>query len=88
VIAYNLENLWRRLALPKKIGNWSLTSLQQRWVKAGGHLIKHARYYRVLLASRLPRRLFGSMLPQDRGAAAVKRVAKLERQRIERSEAI
>ena len=28
----NLGNLWRRLALPKKIGNWSLTSLQQRLV--------------------------------------------------------
>jgi hypothetical protein len=28
VIAYNLENLWRRLALPQRIGNWSLTSLQ------------------------------------------------------------
>ena len=28
VIAYNLGNLWRRLALPKMIGNWSLTSLQ------------------------------------------------------------
>jgi hypothetical protein len=25
VIAYNLGNLWRRLVLPKKIGNWSLT---------------------------------------------------------------
>ncbi|OLE02277.1 MAG: hypothetical protein AUI36_43490 [Cyanobacteria bacterium 13_1_40CM_2_61_4] len=23
-------NLWRRLALPRRIGNWSLTSLQQR----------------------------------------------------------
>ena len=30
VIAYNLGNLWRRLVLPKKIENWSLTSLQQR----------------------------------------------------------
>ena len=30
VIAYNLGNLWRRLALPKRIDNWSLTSLQQR----------------------------------------------------------
>jgi hypothetical protein len=28
VIAYNLGNLWRRLALPNGIGNWSLTSLQ------------------------------------------------------------
>jgi hypothetical protein len=30
VMAYNLGNLWRRLVLPKKIENWSLTSLQQR----------------------------------------------------------
>lgn len=29
LIAYNLGNLWRRLALPKKIENWSLTSLQR-----------------------------------------------------------
>ena len=26
VIAYNLGNLWRRLALQKKVDNWSLTS--------------------------------------------------------------
>ena len=63
LIAYNLGNLWRRLALPKKIDNWSLTSLQQRLVKTGGRLIKHARYYRLLLAeSHLTRRLFGSMV--------------------------
>ena len=30
VIAYNLGNLWRRLVLPKRTDNWSLTSLQQR----------------------------------------------------------
>ena len=36
VIAYNLGNLWRRLVLPKGIGTWSLTSLQQRLVKTGG----------------------------------------------------
>jgi len=63
VIAYNLGNLWRRLALPHRISNWSLTSLQQRLVKTGGRLIKHARYYRLLLAeSHLTRRLFGSIL--------------------------
>jgi len=63
VIAYNLGNLWRRLALPKEIGKWSLTSLQQRLVKTGGRLIKHARYYWLLLAeSQLTRRLFGGML--------------------------
>ena len=36
IIAYNLGNLWRRLVLPQRIGNWSLTSLQQRLVKTGG----------------------------------------------------
>ena len=61
VIAYNLGNLWRRLAMPRRIGNWSLTSLQQRLVKTGGRLVKHARYYWLLLAeSHLTRRLFGT----------------------------
>jgi hypothetical protein len=63
LIAYNLGNLWRRLALPGRISNWSLTSLQQRLVKTGGRLIKHARYYWLLLAeSHLTRRLFTGML--------------------------
>ena len=63
VIAYNLGDLWRRLALPKRIDNWSLTSLQQRLVKTGGRLVRHARYYWLLLAEgHLSRRLFGSML--------------------------
>jgi hypothetical protein len=63
VIAYNLGNLWRRLVLPKRIDNWSLTSLQQRLVKTGGRLVKHARYYWLMLAeSHLTRRLFGSMV--------------------------
>jgi len=63
VLAYNLGNLWRRLVLPKRIDHWSLTSLQQRLVKTGGRLIKHARYYWLLLAEgRLTRRLFGGMV--------------------------
>ena len=68
IIAYNLGNLWRRLVLPHRIGNWSLTSLQQRLVKTGGRLIKHARYYWLLLAeSHLTRRLFASMLGRING---------------------
>jgi len=68
VLAYNLGNLWRRLALPKRIENWSLTSLQQRLVKTGGRLVKHARYYWLLLAeSHLTKRLFGSMLRRIAG---------------------
>ncbi|MGA3162032.1 MAG: hypothetical protein ABSC77_12520 [Terracidiphilus sp.] len=32
-----------------KVDDWSLTSLQQRLVKTGGRLIKHVRYYWLLL---------------------------------------
>jgi len=47
----------------KKIENRSLTSLQQRLVKTGGRLIKHARCYWLTLAeSPLTRRLFGGMV--------------------------
>ncbi|MDE3137600.1 MAG: transposase [Acidobacteriota bacterium] len=64
-IAYNLGNLCRRLVLPRKIDKWSLTSLQQRLVKTGGRLVKHARCYWLLLAEgHLHRRLFGQMLPR------------------------
>ena len=63
VLAYNLGNLWRRLILPPRIKRWSLTSLQQRLVKTGGRLVKHARYYWLLLAEgHLTGRLFGDML--------------------------
>jgi hypothetical protein len=37
--------------------------LQQRLVKTGGRLVKHARYYWLMLAeSHLTRRFFGSMV--------------------------
>jgi hypothetical protein len=47
----------------KRIEKWSLTSLQRRLVKTGGRLVKHARYYWLMLAeSHLTRRLFGGMV--------------------------
>jgi hypothetical protein len=55
VIAYNLGNLLRRLALPGVIQSWSLTSLQQRLFKTGGRLIRHARYFILQLAESWPR---------------------------------
>ena len=50
VIAYNLGNLLRRLALPLTIGSWSPTILPQRLFKTGGRLIRHARYFTLQLA--------------------------------------
>jgi hypothetical protein len=61
-LAYNLGNLWRRLGQPLRTKSWSLTSLQHRLVKTGGRLVKHARYYWLLLAEgHLHRRLFGDI---------------------------
>lgn len=69
ILAYNLGNLWRRLALPKEIESWSLTSLQQRLVKTGGRLVKHARYYWLMLAE--------GHLTRGRFAAMLRRIAML-----------
>jgi hypothetical protein len=42
---------------------YNLGNLSRRLMKMGGRLIKHARYYWLLLAeSHLARRLFGGML--------------------------
>ena len=42
VLAYNLGNFMRRLALPEAMKHWSLTSLQTRMIKTGGRLVRHA----------------------------------------------
>ena len=58
-----IRELDDRLGLPRRIKSWSLTSFQQRLMKTGGHLVKHAWYYWLLLAEgRRNRRLFGDML--------------------------
>src|SRR5664280_1797424 len=63
IMAYNPGKLWRRLALPAGISDWSLTSLQQRLVKTGGRLVKHARYYWLMLEEgHLTRVRFSAML--------------------------
>jgi len=60
VLACNLANLWRRWAVPSRIDNGSLTSLQQPRVKTDGRLVKDARSSCLLLAEgHLTRRLLG-----------------------------
>jgi hypothetical protein len=43
ILAYNLGNLLRRLALPEAMKHWTLTSIQTRMIKTGGRLVRHAR---------------------------------------------
>ena len=43
ILSYNLGNFFRRLALPEAIKRWSLTSIQTRFIRIGGRLVRHAR---------------------------------------------
>jgi len=63
VIAYNVGNLWATASVAEEGWELSLRSLQQRLVKTGGRLVKHARCSWLLLAQgHLTRQRFGSML--------------------------
>lgn len=50
IMAYNLGNIFRTVALPEGIKDWSLRTIQLKLIKIGGRLIRHARYYYMLLA--------------------------------------
>jgi len=63
ILAYNLGNFVRRLALPESMKRWSLTSLQTRLIKIGGRLVRHARRLVFQLAEVLvTREVFEGML--------------------------
>jgi len=50
VLAYNLGNFLRRLALPRKIKHWSLRSLLTRFIKIGAKVVRHSRYVTFQMA--------------------------------------
>ena len=50
VLAYNLGNFLRRLALPQGLKHWSLRSLQVKLIKMGGRMVRHARHIIFQLA--------------------------------------
>jgi hypothetical protein len=62
-LAYNLGNFLRRLALPKAVKHWSLTTLREKLVKIGAEVVTHARYVIFQMAEvAIPRKLFGAIL--------------------------
>ncbi|MBY0587251.1 IS1380 family transposase [bacterium] len=63
VLAYNLANFVRRLALPQSIRRWSLTTLREKLVKIGAKVVRHAGYITFQLAEvAVPRRFFAQIL--------------------------
>ena len=62
-LAYNLANFLRRLALPKPVQHWSLTTLREKLVKIGAKVTRHSKYVTFQLAEvAVPRRLFAAIL--------------------------
>jgi len=67
IMAYNLGNFTRTLALPDGIKHWSLRTIQLKLIKTGGRLIKHARYYCLLLAETvINRSIFSGLMKNIR----------------------
>ena len=63
VLAYNLSNFLRTLALPEEVQHWSLTSMREKLVKIGAKLVSHARYAIFQMAEvAVPRDLFRRIL--------------------------
>lgn len=62
-LAYNLGNFLRRLALPRSVQHWSLTTLREKLIKIGAKVVRHAKYVTFQLAEvAVPRDLFGAIL--------------------------
>ncbi len=62
-LAYNLGNFLRRLALPRSVKPWSLTTLREKLIKIGAKIVCHARYVTFQMAEvAIPRRLFRAIL--------------------------
>jgi len=63
VLAYNLGNFLRRLALPGSVRHWSLTTLRDKMIKTGAKVVRHARYVTFQLAEvAVPRELSATIL--------------------------
>lgn len=63
VLAYNLGNFLRRLALPSGVKHWSLRSVQIKLIKIGGKVVRHARRIIFQMAEvAVPKDLFRQIL--------------------------
>ena len=66
-LAYNIGNFLRRLALPRSVEHWSLTTLLVKLIKIGAKVVSHARYTTFQMAEvAIPRNLFRTILGRIR----------------------
>ncbi len=66
-LAYNLGNFLRRLALPRSVKHWSLTTLREKLIKIGAKVVTHSRYIIFQMAEvAAGKRLFRAILERIR----------------------
>ena len=62
-LAYNLGNFLRRLALPRSVKHWSLTTLREKLIKIGTKVLRHSKYVTFQMAEvAVPRELLAATL--------------------------
>ena len=62
-LAYSLGNFLRKLALPKSVKHWSVTTLREKLIKIGAKVVRHAKYVTFQMAEvAVPRELFAAIL--------------------------
>jgi hypothetical protein len=63
VLAYNLGNFLRQLALPRKVKHWSSRTLREKLIKIGAKVVSHSKALTFQLAEvAVPRALFAAIL--------------------------
>ena len=63
VLAYNLGNFMRTLAMPNAAEPWSLTSLREKLIKIGAKIVSHGRYVTFQMAEvAVSRQMFTEIL--------------------------
>jgi hypothetical protein len=66
-LAYNLGNFLRRLALPRSVKHWTLTTLREKLIKIGAKVVTHSRHVIFQMAEvAVPRELFAAVLTRIR----------------------
>ena len=79
VLAYNLSNFLRRLALPASVRDWTLTTLLVKLIKTRAKAVHHARYVIIQLAEvAAPRKILAEILTRRRKWAAKARVVNID----------
>ena len=69
-LAYNLANFLQRLAMPRSVEHWSLTTLRDMLIKIGAKVVRRARDVTLQIAEvAIPRDSFRGFLTRIRSLA-------------------